>query len=237
MNSIRLELFITPPSDRERREFLILEELRRLRAGFSQNRIYPSLAELIELRTTLKTIARRADEIRLLLPKRIRGIDLKQKTIDYEELHLEGDDLRSVVEMIAWTVPHLESLIDEGRTIVDFVADHIRVEEVGILPAYLEEGYLMVPELRTSDLHVLRYEISIFTGSGERYRNLKTVEVRTIPFTAVTATPAHIKSELIAAHRELPNPATYFFDTELDFPYVETILPIAKRKLLRQIYT
>jgi hypothetical protein len=42
---------------------------------------------------------------------------------------------------------------------------------------------------------------------------------------------------LIAEHRELPNPATYLCQTELDFPFQETILPVAKRKLLRRLYS
>ena len=43
--------------------------------------------------------------------------------------------------------------------------------------------------------------------------------------------------ELIEANRDLPNPATYLFETDLDFPFNETILPVAKRKFLRGLYS
>lgn len=237
MNMVPLDLFVTPPSDIERHQFVILNELQKVRAGFSHNRIYPTLAELTELYTTLKQISQRAEDIRLVLPKRITGADIQNRRIIYEEIHLQGDDLATVLEVINWSLPHLERLLNEGRTIFDFVDEHMKVEEVGILPTYLDEGYLMVPELVTMSLHVFRYEVTIFTKSQERYRNLKTTEVRSVPFSSVNATPWHLKSTLIAEHRELPNPATYYFDTDLDFPFNETILPVAKRKLLRQIFS
>ena len=33
----------------------------------------------------------------------------------------------------------------------------------------------------------------------------------------------------------MPNPATFLMDTELDFPFDTTILPVAKRKLMRHL--
>jgi hypothetical protein len=44
-----------------------------------------------------------------------------------------------------------------------------------------------------------------------------------------------LKSELIRNRSELPNPAVYSIETGLKFPVEETLLPIAKRCLVKYI--
>jgi hypothetical protein len=44
-----------------------------------------------------------------------------------------------------------------------------------------------------------------------------------------------IKSELIWNRTVLPNPAVYGIETELRFPIEETLLPIAKRRLVKYL--
>jgi hypothetical protein len=45
----------------------------------------------------------------------------------------------------------------------------------------------------------------------------------------------NIKAQLIRQKNELPNPAVYCIETELKYPMSETLLPIAKRSLVRYI--
>jgi hypothetical protein len=221
----------------ESSQFHILSGLQRIRKDFSQNKIYPPLSELIELYGTLRTISQRGADIRGELPKRIKGLDIKGQRIIYEPLELSNDDLRAVEDLIQWALPRIQQAIEEGQTIYNFVDESIRVEEVGLHPTYIKEGYLMLPELKRNLLHVIRYEVTIFTGADQQYRNLKTQTIETRPLSSLDFSPGRVKLDLIESHRELPNPATYFFSTELDFPFNETMLPVAKRKLLRQIYS
>ena len=235
MNALNLELFIGAQRDMESSQLHILSGLRQIRKDFSQNKIYPPLSELIELYGTLKTISKRGNDIRQELPKRIKGIDLEEKRIIYEQLELSSDDLRSIEELIQWALPQIQAAIEEGQTIYNFVDENITVEEVGLHPSYTKEGYLLLPELKGNVLHVIRYEVSIFAGPDQRYRNLKTQTIQTLPLSRLDFSPGRVKLDLIESYRELPNPATYFFSTELDFPFNETMLPVAKRKLLREI--
>lgn len=237
MSELNLEMFIGAHRDYESSQFHILSGLQKIRRTFSQNKVYPPLAELIELYMTLKRIAGNSEGIEQELPKRIKGLDLGAKRILYESIEPDPAHLRAIGELIHWALPRIQQAIEEGETIYNFVDSNIKVEEVGILPSYVEEGYLLVPEVRQNLLHVIRYEVSIFTSADHQYRNLKTTAVRTLPLMSLDFSPGRIKMELMAAHRDLPNPATYFFATDLDFPFQETVLPIAKRKLLRQIYS
>jgi hypothetical protein len=44
-----------------------------------------------------------------------------------------------------------------------------------------------------------------------------------------------IKGDLIRNKIDLPNPAVYSIETDLKFPLEETLLPIAKRSLVKYI--
>ncbi|MHB1922544.1 MAG: hypothetical protein ACYCOO_09945, partial [Chitinophagaceae bacterium] len=44
-----------------------------------------------------------------------------------------------------------------------------------------------------------------------------------------------MKSSLIKQKRDLPNPAVYGIETDLSFPFDETLLPVAKRILVKYI--
>ena len=48
-------------------------------------------------------------------------------------------------------------------------------------------------------------------------------------------TYASIKAELLKKRTDLPNPAVYSIETPLTYPMEETLLPIAKRSLVRYI--
>lgn len=237
MNALTVEAFLGVYKDYELSQYHILDEIKKVRADFSHNRIYPTLSQLIDLYQTLKTISRRGEDIRNELPQRISHIDLKGKRIIYEPILMTHGGIEAVEELIAWALPHIQEAIEEGRTIYDFVEDHLSMEGVGLIPSYVEEGYLLVPEHTRNLLHVIRYEVSIFTGADQQYRNLKTTTVKTMPMPQMELSPRGIKLDLIAEHREMPNPATYFCRTDLDFPFQETILPIAKRKLLHRLYS
>jgi hypothetical protein len=129
----------------------------------------------------------------------------------------------------------LKRAIEEGMHIYNFVDEHISIEEVGIMPAYREEGYWLVPDTRAAHLNLLRYQVSLFSSTSERYRALKTVVVDSLAEGAIKLSPESVKLLLMKRYQDLPNPATYRCEVDMDFPYLETILPVGKRKLMAQL--
>ncbi len=237
MSAITLEMFLGARKDYELSQYHILSGLQKVRREFSQNRIYPPLSDLIELIRTLRTITQGSQGIRSELPRRVIGFDMKTQRVLYEPMELDDDTLAAIEELINWALPRIQTAIEEGQTIFNFVDEHLELAEVGLLPSYTEEGYLLIPELKGRALHVVRYEVSILSGPDQNYRNLKTWTVRTLPMDDLGLTPARVKHDLIEQFQELPNPATYIVSTELDFPFAETILPVAKRKFIRRMYS
>lgn len=236
MSTLPLDLFVRPDLDAEHARYQILGALQRVRRAFARTIIYPHLAELIKLHSTLRTVVERSEGLRNARPGTIKRIDLENQNVVYERPDLSQDQMAQVEDRIRWALPHIQAAIEEGRTIYEFVEEHLYLEEVGIVPSYVQEGYLIVPDVEAKALHILQYQLTLFTNTEERFRSLKTTHVKTVPQPFIHRSPQSVKLELVEERRELPNPATYAFDTDLEFPYAATVLPVAKRKLMRYLY-
>jgi len=235
MNKLTLDTFIAAVQDFEANQYRVLHSLRTYYNEFSRNRLYPALSELIDLASALEGLLREKTNLQNRLLRQLKKVDIKNKHLVYEPLKTESADIERVIDLIAWALPYIKRTIEEGTSIYDFVDENISIEEVGILPMYLEEGYCFIPENRASLLHVLRYEVSLFTSENERFRTLKARVLQSIPQSLVRQSPESIKLTLIKQYQDLPNPATYACETDLDFPFTETILPVAKRKLMARV--
>lgn len=236
MKKLSLESFLSGGNDHELNQYRVLDALQFYRDEFSRNRLYPGLTDLIELSTILESLIAHREDFRRILPQQLKRIDFERKHLVYEPIKpLEGD-IEHVVDLMVWALPVMKGVIEEGRRIYDFVDENIVVEHVGILPMYREEGYCFVTDNRDSLLHVLRYEVSLFTAGEEKFRALKMRPLKSWKKKFVRPSLESLKLQLIKEYRDLPAPATYSCDTDLDFPFCETILPVAKRKLMARVF-
>jgi hypothetical protein len=236
-HALSLETFLHAIQDMERTRFEILGGLQKVRSNFHHNKIYPDLAMLIDLHAELQTIANNADTLQRKHPRTLKEIDFDERKLIYNDVPIHDENFASIRELIDWAMPYLQTAMEEGATMFEFVEENLSLEVVGILPSYLEEGYAFVPDNIGGILHVIKYEVSIFTGASEQYRSLKTSLVKSMQRSAIVQPAQTLKLELVQEYPELPNPATYSFDTDLDFPFQETILPVAKRRLLRHLFS
>lgn len=236
LQMLSLDLFTQVQSDFEARQYRILAGLKSYQECFQRNRIYPYLSDLIQMHLALKDIKDRLEDLRNVFPKKISNIDLVNKTIEHEVVFVDGSDLNKVEDLIEWALPHMIKVIHEGATVHEYVEDKISIEHVGILPNYRDEGYFFVPDRESGKLKFFRFEVSIFKSAEDQYRSLKTQYLKSIRIGSIVKSPNSIKLELIREQKELPNPATYHLETVLEFPFSETIFPVAKRKLLQTIH-
>lgn len=232
---LSLDLFTQVQSDFEIRQYTVLAALKEISEAYRQNRIYPHQARLVELYHTLSDIRNRLADLRSEFPKRIRKIDFVNQEIEHEVVFVDGSDISAVEDLINWALPLIQDKIEEGKAIFDYVDEEIELHEVGIIPGYIDEGYMIVPDNNESHLVLFQYEVSIFESAKDRYRALKTQFLHTVGQGRALLSPNSIKLDLIRERSELPNPATYTFQTDLQFPFNETIFPVVKRKLLRQL--
>ena len=98
----------------------------------------------------------------------------------------------------------------------------------------MNEGYFFLSEGTYKDTHVYQYRLSFFEKHEEKYRSIRTEYIDCWQRNMIN-TYDNMKADLIKMKSELPNPAVYSIETELKFPMEETLLPIAKRSLVRYI--
>jgi hypothetical protein len=230
-----LDLFVKINDDYEKRQYRVLESLKRIRKKFRSNYIYPELEKLVSLYRNLKELSKRIKEMEEQLPKRIKKFDLENKQIIKEPIYVDPANLAQVERIIDWGIPLVKETLDEGVAVFEYVDENTKIERVGIMPKYREEGYVFVPSLQEEQLKLYQFEISFFHSSDDKYRTLKTSLVDTVEWGELVQSPNSNKLDLIRKNQEMPNPATYSIATQVECPFNETLFPVAKRKLMRHL--
>lgn len=226
MAELRFDLFAAA-TDEEATRYRVLDGLQRIQWAYGRSEVYPHLSELIRLHETLTRLTGAAASVREARTGPLREIDLEEGRLIYDE----SDNPPILAEELArWALPLMAELIEEGRALFEFVDEHSEMVAVGIVPAYQDEGYLMVPA--EEQVRILRYAMSLYDQPDGRYRSLRTTDVG---MAARSEPPVDVKRRLVEVHPDLPNPATYRVDTDLEFPLDATLLPVAKRKLLQYL--
>ena len=223
--------------DEEKARYLIQAELAAIRDHLRRRRLYPHLSRLVALRKLLVEIRTRFDELTAGLPDAMTAIDWESAEIRHQARFVPEGGLGAMHRLVVWVMPRLDELIEEGAAVHEFVESNMSLQQVGILPEYRQEGYMIIPDNRREHLNVFRFGVGLLPGGGATYKALKTrfLEGRKIRGGALPTLNA-IKLDLIRRERELPNPATYFADTQLDFSFHQTILPVARRLLMARIH-
>ena len=222
-------------NDLEGAQYQLLACTQNAMQAFATNVVYPHLAEMVALYNSFVELSKKIDDARSGVRGELQKIDLVEGHLLYDNTGVSDSQMETIDNFIQWALPYIRRTIDEGRTIFEFVDEHMLVAEVGVIPTYLEEGYLIIPNRETRVVNVVRYELSVYTSMHENYRSLKTEVIRQLPNGLIEQSPATIKMQLVEELSDLPNPATYFAETDLDFPFAGTVLPIAKRKLLKRL--
>jgi hypothetical protein len=233
---LSVDLFTQVSEDFEKRQYLVLGKLKSARDAFEKQYLYPQLAQLIELYHHLQKIMAGFEDMTERGPQKIRRINLESRKIEFESALPEQVDLEAVKELVRWAQPLINEAIHKGIEVYEFVDKKLAVDEVGIRPGYADEGYFFLPNPDTGALQLFRYEMSIYTGAGERFRSLKTRLLKSLGEGRLAdPDPAALKLDLIREYPDMPNPATFSFHTDLRTPFHSTLFPVAKRKLLRQL--
>jgi hypothetical protein len=147
-----------------------------------------------------------------------------------------GDDelMTELENIINYASGEMKSTINNGTEIYEFVEDKLTISPIGLVPLDQNEGYFFLSQGDARETRVYQYRLSIFEKHDEKYRSIKTEFVDWWARNMVN-TYANIKAELLRKKTELPNPAVYSIETPLTYPMEETLLPIAKRSLVRYI--
>ncbi len=220
--------------DYELKKYTLLAYLQEVTRYFNENKLYPQLSDLIFHYNNLVAFKTNKQYLQEQFPKTLTGIQMERLQLLYEQL-IEDDELMQELEdIISFSEGKMKNTITSGTEIYEFVEDKLTIFPVGLVPLNTDEGYFFLSKGTNKQTRVYQYKMSFFDKQDTRYRAIKTEYVDEWHRTIVN-TYESIKATLIKQKKELPNPAVYSIETDLSFPVDETLLPIAKRSLVRYI--
>jgi hypothetical protein len=220
--------------DFELKKYTLLAYLQEIHKYFNENKLYPQLAEIIFHYNNLAAFRENKKYLQEQFPKKLSGVQLEKLQILFEQMIEDDELMQELEEIINYATGEIQRTITNGTEIYEFVEDKLVIFPVGIVPLDSNEGYFFLSEGGNNDTRVYQYRLSFFEKHDEKYRSIRTEYIDSWTRNLVN-TYENIKAELIRNKTGLPNPAVYSIETDLKFPVDETLLPVAKRSLVRYI--
>jgi hypothetical protein len=234
MKSLSETWFADGYIDFELKKYTLLAYLQEVNKCFNQNKLYPQLADVIFHYNNLVAFRENKKFLQEQFPKKFSGIQLQKLQLLYEQMIEDSELMSELEEIIHYAAREMTATISSGTEIYEFVEDKLTINPVGIIPLEQSEGYFFLSETASRDTRVYYFRLSIFEKHDEKYRSIRTDFINSW-YRSLAYTYESIKSELIRNRSILPNPAVYAIESGVTYPVEETLLPIAKRSLVRYL--
>jgi hypothetical protein len=220
--------------DFELKKYTLLAYLQDINKGFSENKLYPQLTDIIFHYNNIIAFRDNKKFLQNHFPKRLTGVELEKLSLFYMAVIEDTELMKELEDIINYASGKMQKTINDGTEIYEFVEEKINILPIGLVPLDNSEGYFFLINGQQNDTYVYQYRLTIFEKHDEKYRGIKTDYIDRWQ-RSIASTYEHIKSELIRSKTDLPNPAVYAMETALNFPVEETLLPVAKRTLVKFI--
>jgi hypothetical protein len=220
--------------DFELKKYTLLAYLQEVHKNFTENRLYPQLADVIFHYNNIIAFRENKKFLQEHFPKKLSGVQLQKLQLLYEQMIQDDELMQELEDIINYSANTIKTTIHNGTEIYEFVEDKLTISPVGLIPLDINEGYFFLSSGNTKTTRVYQYRLSFFEKHDEKYRSIKTSYIE-MKQRSIASTYEHIKSDLIRQHADLPNPAVYSIEVNLSFPVDETLLPVAKRSLVKFI--
>lgn len=222
--------------DFELKKYTLLAYLQEVNKHFGENKLYPQLADVIFHYNNLVAFRENKKYLQEQFPKKLSVIQLEKLQMLYEQMIEDDELMQQLEEIINYSAGLIRGTISNGTEIYEYVEHNMNIFPVGLVPLETNEGYFFLSGGANRHTRVYQYSLSFFRKEDEKYRSIKTEFVDQW-HRGIVNTYENIKVELLKRKKDFPNPAVYCIETELSFPVDETLLPVAKRSLVRYIST
>lgn len=220
--------------DFELKKYTLLAYLQEINKGFTENKLYPQLADIIFHYNNVIAFRDNKKFLQNHFPKRLTGVQLEKLSLFYTQVIEDNELMKELEDIIGYASGKMKSTIADGTEIYEFVEDKIKIVPIGLMPLDNSEGYFFLVNGQQKDTQVYQYRLTIFEKQDEKYRGIK-IDYVDRWYKSTYSTYEQIKADLLKVKTDLPNPAVYAMETSMHFPIEETLLPVAKRCLVKYI--
>jgi hypothetical protein len=226
--------FIEGYIDFELQKYRLLAYLQEVQQYFSEKKLYPQLSDVIFHYNNLTTFRENKRLMQDMFLKQLDAVHLEQLQMVYSEMLADDDVMQELEKITLFGLSKMKGAIEAGAQIYELVESNVHIEPIGIVPLYKNEGYLLLRYGALSEIRAYNYNITLFEHGKSRYRALKMHYVDKWQVSIVN-TFESVKRDIVHYDPLFPNPAVYAIDFPLQMPLDETLLPVAKRMLVKYI--
>lgn len=220
--------------DFEYKKYILLAYLQNIKKHFDKVQLYPALSDLVFHYHNLLEFKKNKTLIFEKFPRQISKADFEKLKLNYEKIVKDDDLMQELEAIIFYALPQFKSILEEGKDIYEYIEKNMEISTIGITPLRTEEGYLFLEEENIKQTKIYEYRMTFFESASEKFRAIQTQYLETI-VRNIGKTFESIKLELLKKYSYFVNPATFLIYSKLNCPTEETLLPIAKRMLVRHI--
>jgi len=234
MKSLGLNWFIEGSLDFEYKKYILLDYLQEINRHFDKSKLYPNLGDLIFHYNNLLDFKQNKTILQQAFPQRLTQADIDAVKLTYKKIVDDDNSMQEIERIITYAIAEMDPAIQTGKEIYDFVESRLMIDPVGLTPLMPYHGYFSLRNGGERTNWVYEYQITIFESKDDKYRGINIQFVETFE-QSISNTPEAIKLNLINQRRHLPNPAVYYVQSDITFPLEQTLLPVAKRSLVKYI--
>jgi len=236
MTTLDLKKLTSCGSDWESNQYKILIKVKEWLSDFHKNKLFPAIEESVQFNLSLEDILRENIECKLWFDNEIRARKINERIMVYEKAHQIGNQLDKLLNFIDWSLKLNKPVLEEGRIIKNFVEDNLLIKRISTVEKnYHGKGYFTLPDNKNELLNIYLYEIIWDWSQENLYQRIVSAKVRSIHQKMIKSSVEDLMRDFIAHSQVLHEPVIFVFETDLDFPYKETIFPIAEEKLLKHL--
>ncbi|MEP6467499.1 MAG: hypothetical protein ABJB05_14415 [Parafilimonas sp.] len=233
MKSLSETWFADGYIDFELKKYTLLAYLQEVNKYFDEHKLYPQLSDIIFHYNNLVAFRENKKFLQEQFPKKLTGIQMQKLQILYEHMMDDNDVMEELEGIIYYASREMKQTISNGTELYETIEDKLKISPIGIIPLEQNEGYFFLANA-ISLTRIYQYRLSIYEKHDEKFRSIRTEFIDTW-YRSIANTFEHIKTELIRNRSQMPNPAVYAIEANISLPVEETLLPIAKRSLVRYI--
>jgi hypothetical protein len=167
-------------------------------------------------------------------PQRLSSADIEAVKLTYQKIVDDDNSMKEIEMIITYALHKMDPAIKTGKEIYDFVESCVNIDPIGIVPLMPFHGYFSLRNGKEKTHLIYEYQITIFENKDDKYRGINIHYVDTYE-QSISKTPESLKLDLIRRNKYMPNPAVYYVQSEINFPLEQTLLPVAKRCLVKYI--
>jgi len=234
MKELSKNWFIEGSIDFEYKKYILLDYLQEINRHFDKSRLYPNLTDLIFHYNNLLYFKKNKTMLQQAFPQRLTKADIDAVKLTYQKIVDDDSSMREIESIINYALQKLDPAIQTGKEIYDFVESCLNIDPVGIVPLLPYQGYFSLRNGNIRTNQIYEFQITLFENKDDKYRGINIVFVESYE-ESISHTPEAIKLDLIRRNQHLPNPAVYYMHTDISFPLEQTLLPVAKRSLVKYI--